>query len=95
MKQTVRFYPYIQPDGSVNFYHFHNDDVLFGVCAVDEDSPIVVEVDVPFTMPANKTEVVIAAFDNQISKVRAEAQVKVENIENEKQRYLAITCDNT
>jgi len=97
MKQTVKFYPYIQSDGSVKFHLFYSKDVIgeyYGVCVVDADSPIVVEVDVPFTMPENKTEVVIAAFDNRISKVRADYHVKIEDIESEKQRWLAITCDN-
>ena len=96
MKQTVDFYPYIQSDGSVKLHIFYSDDVAFyGVCAVDRDSPIVVEVDVPFSMPENITKVVIDKFDKRITGIRAHAQAKIERIESEKQRFLAITCDTT
>jgi len=90
LKLEQKVYPYLRQNGTVKVYAFYNVDGLFGIPLLKEDDGISVTTEFDFNIPANPSKTAIDFFDALKEKERADMQVKIEKIEEAKQRFIAL-----
>jgi len=88
MKEVA--YPYLQKDGSIVVKSYHTTTGWPGIPLLKDGEGIPVECEFEFEMPDNPTKAAIDFFDSMKEKERADMQVKIEQIEEAKQRFLAL-----
>jgi len=90
LKLEQKVYPHLRKNGTVKVYAFYDHDGLFGIPLLKEDDGISVTTEFDFNMPENPTKTAIDFFDALKEKERANMQVKIEQIEEAKQKFLAL-----
>jgi len=90
LKGSENIFCYIRQDKSMILKTYHDKDIWDGVCItpLNEGIPITFEVDVP--MPDNPTHEVMEFFDKRRSEIRAKAQLDLEMMDREMNKYMAI-----